>query len=323
MQQQTMFQDDILTLCLDKFWSKFAERLDGELEKRIQSVMEQQQQRQEEQRRITTRSTTTATVVPPSPPEQSRLLEPEAQHNVMARLHELEIATSRLDYRLAMLEKMIPKPSPKVSEDLRKENFELRAKLADREQKARQLEQEHIEFFKRQTQNMIQMDQMRQKIAALEAELQKQQKHKVPRPQHQQHQQQQHQQQHHPWRKKSSIPPPPPANRLPTPRSSPSHSLQDDEEEDLSVREIDGYLVFNTHIDGELIHCRVKIPNTTASSTPITTSTISMQQRQQQYHHQQQQQQPNRRAMVPPLNNHNMRKKGLNPHAPEWKLSGK
>jgi hypothetical protein len=81
-----------------------------------------------------------------------------------------------------------------------------------------------------------------------------------------------------------------------------SQAPKQEEEEETSFREEDGYLLFDTTtMNGDITHCRVKIPtpppNYYLASPPATRVSSP------QHHHR------NNRSL----------KKGLNPNAPEWR----
>ncbi|KAI9007032.1 hypothetical protein CLU79DRAFT_778965 [Phycomyces nitens] len=93
-----------------------------------------------------------------------------------------------------------------------------------------------------------------------------------------------------------------PATRLPTPRASPSTSPNGStfsSNPTTTLKEEGGYLVFDTHMNGELIHCRVKIPP--GPPTPPLYLTPPM-----------------TRSASPQFLRKLHPKKGLNPNAPEW-----
>ncbi|KAI7884989.1 uncharacterized protein EV154DRAFT_567818 [Mucor mucedo] len=78
-----------------------------------------------------------------------------------------------------------------------------------------------------------------------------------------------------------------------------------EEEEDCSYKEEDGYLIFDTtNMNGEIIHCRVKIPNPSSLVSPPATRVNSPQQIPPT---------PLPSSIIP------KKKKGLNFNAPEWK----
>jgi hypothetical protein len=94
---------------------------------------------------------------------------------------------------------------------------------------------------------------------------------------------------------------------------------EEEEEEEASYKEEDGYLIFDTtNMNGEIIHCKVKIPPVPLVSPPATRVGSP------QYYNQQQ-------TLVPPTTplpiNYNRKKNksnttnGLNFYAPEWKLN--
>lgn len=80
---------------------------------------------------------------------------------------------------------------------------------------------------------------------------------------------------------------------------------QSTEEEDCSYKEEDGYLIFDTtNMNGEIIHCRVKIPNPSTLVSPPATRVNSPLQIPPT---------PLPSSIIP------KKKKGLNFNAPEWK----
>ncbi|KAI7881266.1 hypothetical protein K492DRAFT_206966 [Lichtheimia hyalospora FSU 10163] len=325
-------------------WDKLANKIDQLVETRVQA-MQQQQHKHE--------------------------CSPWKQDEV--RLEDLELATARLDRRLIALENQVtaawrshphtnnhlPTQSsnsssshPTRNDDdattrshqLQYECQSLYGRLTEEQRKTKHLEQQHVEFHKRQTEDMLKMEKLQQQVNALKAELRQYKNHpqgkrappqpRRPGPP-----------MHHP-----SAPAATTHHRLPTPGSSPSstglrmHKQQQRpkqppcQDEDGSVREEDGYLVFNTNINGELIHCKVKIPTSAASSPtmqhhrphhyskpmsdfplalvspPITragTPTTTMR--------------VDKMMMIPPpLSKHKKgitttTTSGLNPNAPEWK----
>jgi hypothetical protein len=83
-----------------------------------------------------------------------------------------------------------------------------------------------------------------------------------------------------------------------------------------TFKEEDGYLIFNTtNANGELIHCRVKIPSSTATS--VRSSSPVMRRRPADFPWALVSP-PTTRAGSPRPPFEHSTKKGLNPNAPEW-----
>ncbi|KAI9323462.1 hypothetical protein BX666DRAFT_1887074 [Dichotomocladium elegans] len=198
-------------------------------------------------------------------------------------------------------------------QQLQRECQGLQARLAEEQQKSKQLELQHVDFHKRQIEDHIKMEKMRQQIQTLESELKK---HRQQRPGRINHNNQQNNlnrreqkemhthPQHFHHNSTASY-----HGKLPTPESSPlsshpEHHSSNQQEE--AVREEDGYLIFNTNINGELIHCKVKIP-TMATTRRVTDMALMSP--------------PMTRACSPRdiLSAGNKKKSGLNPNAPEWR----
>lgn len=288
----------------DSVWDKLANKIDQLVESRVhQATMQQQQQH---------------------PKHESSSSSPWKQDEV--RLEDLELATARLDRRLIALENQVaaawrshphtnnhtlhtqqsnssssssgshpPTTTTTRSADddattrshqLQYECQSLYGRLTEEQRKTKHLEQQHVEFHKRQTEDMLKMEKLQQQVNALRAELRQY------KGGHQQQQgkrggiQQQQQRRpgppmHHPSAPVTMTTSTTAHHRLPTPgsspgrmhknqqRPSPQKHHQPQHDEDGSVREEDGYLVFNTNINGELIHCKVKIPTSAASSPTI------------------------------------------------------
>lgn len=219
-------------------------------------------------------------------------------------------------------------------------------RLTEEQRKTKHLEQQHVEFHKRQTEDMLKMEKLQQQVNALKVEL-RQYKGGLQQQQQQQQKRGGMQRRPGPPMHHASAPAYHHHHRLPTPGSSPCSmgrmhkqqqrpcQKQPSQDEDGSVREEDGYLVFNTNINGELIHCKVKIPTSAASSPTI------------QHHRQHHYSKPtadfplalvsppitragtptmrggdkhnNTMMMIPPLSRTKKTGSGLNPNAPEWK----
>ncbi|KAI7871079.1 hypothetical protein BDF14DRAFT_1333509 [Spinellus fusiger] len=176
--------------------------------------------------------------------------------------------------------------------------------LCEEQEKCKQLEQEHVTMHQQQTSSALQIDQLEQRIRSLENKYRAK-----PRPSKPLYQRPQQIQQDYP------TPLPLPSSRtfpslgtLPSPRTSPSISAIHTPHN--SFKEEGGYLVFDTHMNGELVHCRVKIPGASEPMrsphqrpldypwlvTPPITRAASPQ------------------CLRQPLGS----KKALNPNAPEW-----
>lgn len=82
---------------------------------------------------------------------------------------------------------------------------------------------------------------------------------------------------------------------------------EEEEEEDCSYKEEDGYLIFDTtNMNGEIIHCKVKIPNPSMSLVSPPATRVNSPQYQIPPT-------PLPSSIIP------KKKKGLNFNAPEWK----
>ncbi|KAI8147532.1 hypothetical protein BJV82DRAFT_664764 [Fennellomyces sp. T-0311] len=291
--------------CEDRIWQMIAKRVDQQVDTRIRSVFcpsYRDDQKLEELEMATARldrrllaleaqtqaARTSLKRRQSMPPAANRHIEDEPES--AKRLIALSSQTARLEAEKATLQntteslKTALQKQRQDGKQLQRECQSLHQRLTEEQKRSKQLEQQHVEFHKRQTADMLKMDQMQRRIRQLEAEVAQ--------------------------------------AKLPTPSSSPPSSTQsseeEEEEEEESVKEEDGYLVFNTNINGELIHCRVKIPSSAATSMrsspvirrpadyfplalvspPITRAGSP------------------KAALVPPLH---QKKKGLNPNAPEWK----
>ncbi|ORZ02509.1 hypothetical protein BCR43DRAFT_509681 [Syncephalastrum racemosum] len=325
----------------------------------------------------------------------------DAPRSLQAERDMIKSTMDELKHTLQQRQQRVTDGSGSKIQALQKECQSLQMRVLDEQSKYKQLEQDYVDFHKQKTEDMMQINQMRRRIQALEAELRakhtransppcykpnhnavsKQQKRSYPRPpsapvieppqqlhnrnhsynnpqnhQNQQQKLQQQQFQHHPQRQHRQVYPyqnqhhpdqAPQVSKLPTPCSSPSLSYQEPRTEhpskqqpQSSVKEEDGYLVFNTNIDGELIHCRVKIPSSTVTSlhsTPVMRRPADFplalvsppitragsphmhyfhrhQHQSHRPHHHGNKQHRHAQDSSEPSN-----KKGLNPNAPEWR----
>ncbi|KAF7725625.1 hypothetical protein EC973_009504 [Apophysomyces ossiformis] len=200
------------------------------------------------------------------------------------------------------------------------ELVELQHLLNEERQKCKQLEHEHVEMHKRQTESMMQMDQLRNRIRTLETELGGRKQttnnnnnnnnnngrrttecHVYVKPDQRQ-------------RRPFLRPPPPQVARLPTPRASPcKESLPGSPNQ--SFKEEGGYITFNTYINGELMEYRVKVP---AGSADSLRSPSPLGNRPYDYHPWALVSPPMTRVASPQSPHTIPSKKGLNPNAPEW-----
>ncbi|KAI7860642.1 hypothetical protein BDC45DRAFT_562848 [Circinella umbellata] len=337
-------------MCQDRLWQMIVKNVDKQIDARIRSTfyssynnnypnerkleeleiataqfdrrllaLEQQHSQQRTSTTNTMNTTTTSGGTAlrrrqsmPSAPNRSnnniqQLLVTDNNNNEQAeaarRLIDLSSQNARLEAEKLTLQntthnlKLALQKQKQDTKQVQRECQGLHQQLAEEQKKSKQLEQQHVEFHKRQTSDMLKMDQMQRRIRQLETELSNA---KLPTP--------------------SSSPPSSTTTQSSSSgssSSSSSSSSEEEEEEEESVKEEDGYLVFNTNINGELIHCRVKIPSSAATSmrsspiirrhtgfplalvSPPITRTGSP-----------------KVALIPPFR---QKKKGLNPNAPEWK----